>query len=160
MAPAGVAAASSRATKSSSPSSAVRSGSSLRPALNAHGRAHRLSTRAGPQPGQRGYAAAGIETMLRTARTLASGQDLPTVGKAFRQLAAFGTASLQVVAAECAWSRAGARAGAGGRRMSRRSWLIRGLPAPGADSADQAGGRLDLPRCSSTCGLRADMIQA
>ncbi|HEX9515405.1 MAG TPA: hypothetical protein VF940_04425, partial [Streptosporangiaceae bacterium] len=48
-----------------------------------HVRAHRLSRRAGPQPGQRGYVAAGIETMLRTARTLASGQDLPTVvGKA------------------------------------------------------------------------------
>jgi len=65
-----------------------------------HVRAHRLSRRAGPQPGQRGYVAAGIETLLRTARTLASGQDLPTVvGKAFRQLAAFGTASLQVLAA-------------------------------------------------------------
>ena len=121
-----------------------------------HVRAHRLSRRAGPQPGQRGYVAAGIETMLRTARTLAGGQDLPAaVGKAFRQLAAFGTASLQaalapiikrgnidawqmrapawscrpdtaathpgravlrsrqVLAAGCAWSRAGARAGAG-----------------------------------------------
>ncbi len=65
-----------------------------------HVRAHRLSRRAGPQPGQRGYVAAGIETMLRTARTLASGHDLPTVvGKAFRQLAAFGAASLQAALA-------------------------------------------------------------
>src|SRR5258707_5446704 len=69
-------------------------------ALNVHVRAHRLSRRAGPQPGQRGYVAAGIETMLRTARTLASGHDLPTVvGKAFRQLAAFGAASLQAALA-------------------------------------------------------------
>ena len=38
--------------------------------------------------------------MPRTARALASGQDLPTVaGKAFRQLAAFGTASLQAALA-------------------------------------------------------------
>ena len=65
-----------------------------------HVRAHRLSRRAGPQPGQRGYVAAGIETMLRTARTLAGGQDLlSAVGKAFRQLATFGTASLQAALA-------------------------------------------------------------
>jgi hypothetical protein len=55
-----------------------------------HVRTHRLSRRAGPQPGQRGYVAAGIETMLRTARTLVSGQDLPTT---------FGTASLQAALA-------------------------------------------------------------
>ena len=64
-----------------------------------HARAPSVQAR-GPQPGQRGYVAAGIETMLRTARTLAGGQDLPAaVGKAFRQLAAFGTASLQAALA-------------------------------------------------------------
>jgi len=127
-----------------------------------HVRAHRLSRRAGPQPGQRGYAAAG---------------------KAFRQLATLGAASLQaalapiikrgnidawqmrapalvlspdtaathpgravlrsrqVLAAKCAWSRsvpgrgvclvAGRGQGWGRvRLMSRRSCVIRVLPAP------------------------------
>jgi hypothetical protein len=116
--------------------------------------ARTLSRRAGRRPGQRGYVAAGIETMLRTAH--ARERDLLAVaGEAFRQLATRGTASLQaaiapiikrgnidgwqmrapawscrrtlppparpgpgcgrgvVLAAGCAWSRAGAR-GAGG----------------------------------------------
>jgi hypothetical protein len=68
VAPAGVAAARSRATKSSSQSSAVRSGSSVSSGtLSTCICARTLSGRAGPQPVQRGYLAAGIETMLRGA---------------------------------------------------------------------------------------------
>jgi hypothetical protein len=58
--------------------------------------ARTLSRRAGRRPGQRGYVAAGIETMLRTAH--ARERDLPAVaGEALRQLATLGTASLQAV---------------------------------------------------------------
>ncbi len=50
--------------------------------------AHRLSTHAGPRPGQEGYVAAGIRDDAAHGAPLASGQARPTlIGNAFRQAA-------------------------------------------------------------------------
>ena len=111
-------------------------------ALNVHVRAHRLSRRAGPQPGQRGYVAAGIETMLRTARTLAGGQDLPTaVGKAFRQLATFGTASLQAALAPIIQTRQHRCVADAGARLVLSPGHCRHSPGPGRAAVAAGSGR-------------------
>jgi hypothetical protein len=88
---------------------------------------------------EQGYVAAGIGTMLRTARTLSCGQDLPTaVDEAFRQLAMLDTVSLQAAIAPII------------KRGNIDAWQMRAPPGPIAEHCRHrpGPGRAAVAACS------------